>query len=389
MSRYPPTTLANYPVRKCRARTPTRGLLAACGWVRVSSVRGVGREGLFRGSAARRALGRPARRGRTPGERLLRGGQAARDARPGVRRRVSTSSSLWQGAWIAALATGVVVWGLIFYVVIRFRRRSDDEIPIQTRYNLPLEIFYTIAPVVMVVVFFAHTVRTQNIVLEDETPPDNIIEVTGQQWSWTFNYGLGEPDNSADDDRFDDKFAYDSVRPRRRHRLLHPRAVAAGRRDHPVQPAQPRRHPRLRRPRLPDADGRRPGPGQPLRHQADPDRHLHGPVLRALRGLPLADAVHGARRQPRGLRRAPRRSSRTPGRPPTSRCSAARTPTPRTVSSPRESPSDCHRFPPQHRRRRPPPAGPAGRPGPDHHRPQGDRQPLPRSRRSAGSSPPA
>jgi cytochrome c oxidase subunit 2 len=118
--------------------------------------------------------------------------------------------SLWQGAWIAALATGVVVWGLIFYVVIRFRRRSDDEIPIQTRYNLPLEIFYTIAPVVMVVVFFSHTVRTQNIVLEDEVPPDNIIEVTGQQWSWTFNYGLGEMDNSADDDRFDDNFAYDS-----------------------------------------------------------------------------------------------------------------------------------------------------------------------------------
>ncbi len=118
--------------------------------------------------------------------------------------------SLWQGAWIAALATGVVVWGLIFYVVIRYRRRSDDEIPIQTRYNLPLEIFYTIAPVVMVVVFFAKTVSTQNIVLEDETPPDNIIEVTGQQWSWTFNYGIGDPDDSADDDRTDDRFAYDS-----------------------------------------------------------------------------------------------------------------------------------------------------------------------------------
>jgi cytochrome c oxidase subunit II len=118
--------------------------------------------------------------------------------------------NLWQGAWIAALVTGVVVWGLIFYVVVRFRRRSDDEIPIQTRYNLPLEIFYTIAPVVMVIVFFAHTVRTQNVVLEDTTPPDNIIEVTGQQWSWTFNYGLGDMDESADDDRTDDNFAYDS-----------------------------------------------------------------------------------------------------------------------------------------------------------------------------------
>jgi cytochrome c oxidase subunit II len=120
--------------------------------------------------------------------------------------------SLWQGAWIAALATGIVVWGLILFVVIRYRRRSDDEIPVQTRYNLPLEIFYTIAPVIMVVVFFSHTVRTQDIVLRDDAdhPPDNIIEVTGEQWSWTFNYGLGDMDLSADDDRFDDHFAYQS-----------------------------------------------------------------------------------------------------------------------------------------------------------------------------------
>ena len=86
------------------------------------------------------------------------------------------------------------MWGLIFYVVVRFRRRSDDEIPIQTRYNLPLEIFYTLAPVVMVIVFFSHTVKVQNDVLRDETAPDNIVEVTGQQWSWTFNYGIGDLD---------------------------------------------------------------------------------------------------------------------------------------------------------------------------------------------------
>ncbi|MBF4160540.1 aa3-type cytochrome oxidase subunit II [Nocardioides acrostichi] len=116
--------------------------------------------------------------------------------------------ALWQGAWIAALVTGVIVWGLIAYAVIRFRRRSDDEIPVQTRYNMPLEIFYTIAPIMMVVVFFVHTVRVQNIALDEEPTPDNIIEVTGQQWAWTFNYGLGTMDASADDDKTDDNFAY-------------------------------------------------------------------------------------------------------------------------------------------------------------------------------------
>jgi cytochrome c oxidase subunit 2 len=102
--------------------------------------------------------------------------------------------SLWRYAWIAALATGVVVWGLIAWVVVRYKRKSDDEIPIQTRYNLPLEIFYTIAPIIMVVVFFYHTVNVQNIVLDD-TEQDHTIEVVGQQWSWTFNHRLdGETD---------------------------------------------------------------------------------------------------------------------------------------------------------------------------------------------------
>jgi cytochrome c oxidase subunit 2 len=117
---------------------------------------------------------------------------------------------LWQGAWVAALIVGVIVWGLIFYSVWRFRRRSHDEIPIQTRYNLPLEIFYTIAPIVMVIVFFAHTVKTQNYVLDDNREVDNTLEVVGQQWSWTFNYGVGEQDRSADDQLFDDKFPYQS-----------------------------------------------------------------------------------------------------------------------------------------------------------------------------------
>jgi cytochrome c oxidase subunit 2 len=99
--------------------------------------------------------------------------------------------NLWQGAWIAALITGVVVWGLIFWAVFRFRRRSDDEIPIQTRYNLPLEIFYTIAPIVMVVVFFVHTERTQNLVRAPVPHPDLTVYVVGQQWTWTFNYMPG------------------------------------------------------------------------------------------------------------------------------------------------------------------------------------------------------
>lgn len=104
---------------------------------------------------------------------------------------------LWKWAWVAAMVTGVIVWGLIFYAVVKFRRRSDDEVPRQTRYNLPLEVFYTIAPVLMCVVFFFHTVRVQDEMTELVKDPDLTVEVTGQQWTWTFNYGVGEQDTSA------------------------------------------------------------------------------------------------------------------------------------------------------------------------------------------------
>jgi cytochrome c oxidase subunit 2 len=97
--------------------------------------------------------------------------------------------TLWRWAWVAALITGGITWGLMFWAMWRYRRREGDpEVPVQTRYNLPLEIFYTIAPVIMVIVFFVHTVDTQNAVLDDEGEPDHVVFVVGQQWQWTFNY---------------------------------------------------------------------------------------------------------------------------------------------------------------------------------------------------------
>ena len=98
---------------------------------------------------------------------------------------------LWMWSWLAAMVTGVIVWGLIAYVSVRYRRRSETEIPVQTRYNLPIEIFYTIAPIMMVIVFFYFTLDTQKKVLHDDPNPDQTITVVGQQWSWTFNYNLG------------------------------------------------------------------------------------------------------------------------------------------------------------------------------------------------------
>ena len=108
----------------------------------------------------------------------------------GVTDRTPGMASLWMGAWLAAILVGIVVWGLIGYACVKFYRRRDDEIPVQTRYNLPIEILYTVAPVVMVLVFFFFTVTVQNEVLAEPKggEADHKIIVVGQQWSWTFNY---------------------------------------------------------------------------------------------------------------------------------------------------------------------------------------------------------
>ena len=96
---------------------------------------------------------------------------------------------LWHGAWLAAIIVGILVWGLILYAAFAFRRRHPDEIPVQTRYNLPIEILYTVAPIIVVLVLFYFTVNVQNqVVAKSSSTADHHVQVVGQQWSWTFNY---------------------------------------------------------------------------------------------------------------------------------------------------------------------------------------------------------
>ncbi len=110
--------------------------------------------------------------------------------------------SLWQGSWAAALITGVIVWGLIAWSVFFHRRsRTKVEVPPQTRYNLPIEALYTLAPLIIVSVLFYFTARDQTELLKTSEQPDHVINVVGFQWSWGFNYlePVGEGDTFAQD----------------------------------------------------------------------------------------------------------------------------------------------------------------------------------------------
>jgi cytochrome c oxidase subunit 2 len=100
--------------------------------------------------------------------------------------------TLWRGFFIAALFVGALVWGLLIYVLLRWRRRGDtgdgDELPSQNAYNIPLEIFYTAAPVVVVAVLFGVSWVTERDVNALTDDPAVRVEVVGFQWSWEFRY---------------------------------------------------------------------------------------------------------------------------------------------------------------------------------------------------------
>ncbi len=94
---------------------------------------------------------------------------------------------LWQVEVTTALVVGVIVWGLIFFVIVRYRRRSD-EVPSQRHFVGSIEVIYTAVPIVMVAVLFGLTFATQNRVDAVSSHPDVRIDVTAFQWGWRFHY---------------------------------------------------------------------------------------------------------------------------------------------------------------------------------------------------------
>jgi cytochrome c oxidase subunit II len=94
---------------------------------------------------------------------------------------------LWRFFVPLALAIGALVWGLIIWSVVRYRRRSDG-LPPQIKEHVPLEVLYTVVPLVIVGVLFTTSVLAQRRVDRLSSRPDVLVEVEGFQWQWRFRY---------------------------------------------------------------------------------------------------------------------------------------------------------------------------------------------------------
>ena len=91
------------------------------------------------------------------------------DAKPATN-HTEMVSGLWVNSWIVLLIVGVITWALMGFAAVAYRRRKGQSgLPVQMRYNMPVEIFYTI-------------LETQ---YED---PDVCVTAIGKQWAWDFQY---------------------------------------------------------------------------------------------------------------------------------------------------------------------------------------------------------
>jgi cytochrome c oxidase subunit 2 len=98
-------------------------------------------------------------------------------------------TSLWVNSWIVLLGVGLITWGLILWATIAYRRRKGQTgLPVQLRYNMPIETFFTVVPVMLIVAFFGFTAQEMSKIEARYENPENVVEVIGKRWSWDFNY---------------------------------------------------------------------------------------------------------------------------------------------------------------------------------------------------------
>ena len=103
------------------------------------------------------------------------------------------ADSIYKLSLLVLAVTGtifVVVFGLLFYAAVKFKRRpGDDREPPQIYGSDQLELAWTVLPVLIVMVLFIASARVIHA-LQDARRPPGTIEVTavGHQFWWEYRY---------------------------------------------------------------------------------------------------------------------------------------------------------------------------------------------------------
>ena len=88
------------------------------------------------------------------------------------------------------VGVSLLVLGLLFWVVVRFRRGANPE-PSKTTHNTFIEIIWTVIPVLILVVIAVPSISLLARQFEPAPEGSLTVKVTGYQWYWGYSY----PDN--------------------------------------------------------------------------------------------------------------------------------------------------------------------------------------------------
>jgi cytochrome c oxidase subunit 2 len=84
-----------------------------------------------------------------------------------------------------------IVFGLLLYAAIKFRKRASDDIrePLQIYGSDQLELAWTVIPVLIVIVLFMTSARVIHSVQDARQPPGSVeVTVVGHQFWWEYRY---------------------------------------------------------------------------------------------------------------------------------------------------------------------------------------------------------
>jgi cytochrome c oxidase subunit 2 len=98
---------------------------------------------------------------------------------------------VWQVFIVAAIAVALIVYGLIGWSLIRYRRRRADPPEMRGagfREHRSLEVVYVAIPLALVVVLFTVSVRANDRVTSTTRHPDVAVRVQAFTWGWRFSY---------------------------------------------------------------------------------------------------------------------------------------------------------------------------------------------------------
>jgi cytochrome c oxidase subunit 2 len=97
-------------------------------------------------------------------------------------------TNLFVGSLVISGIIFVLVAGLVFYIVYRFRSRPGVSVPRQIAGHTRLEIAWTIAPALLLVGMFGWTISTMRTLDPPTGDQQPDLVVTGYQWWWRVEY---------------------------------------------------------------------------------------------------------------------------------------------------------------------------------------------------------